>query len=43
VKTYRFFLFAVAAFIFISGPFARAESDSLTDYKKAQQEAKAGN
>jgi len=43
VKKYRFFLFAVAAFIFISGPFAAAESDWVTDYKKAQQEAKAGN
>ena len=43
VKTYRSFLFAVAASVFISGPFASAESDSLTDYKKAQQEAKAGN
>jgi protein disulfide-isomerase len=43
VKTYRFFLFAVAASIFISGPFASAESDWLTDYKKAQQEAKASH
>jgi protein disulfide-isomerase len=43
VKTYRFFLFAVAASIFISEPFAAAESDWRTDYKKAQQEAKAGN
>ncbi len=43
VKTYRSLLFAVAASVFISGPFASAESDSLTDYKKAQQEAKAGN
>ena len=43
VKIYRSFLFAVAASVFISGPFASAESDSLTDYKKAQQEAKAGN
>jgi thioredoxin-related protein len=43
VKNFRFFLFAVAAFIFIYGPFASAESDWLTDYKKAQQEAKAGN
>jgi protein disulfide-isomerase len=43
VKTYRFFLFAVAASVFISGPFASAESGWLTDYKKAQQEAKAGN
>ena len=43
MKTYRFFLFAVAASIFISEPFASAESARLTDYKKAQQEAKAGN
>ena len=43
MKTYRFFLFAVAASIFISGPFASAESGWLTDYKKAQQEAKANN
>ena len=43
MKTYRFFLFAVAASIFISGPFASAESAWLTDYKKAQQEAKANN
>lgn len=43
VKIYRFFLLAIAAFILVSGPFANAESDWLTDYKKAQQEAKAGN
>jgi protein disulfide-isomerase len=43
VKTYRLFLFAVAATILISGPFASAESAWLTDYKKAQEEAKAGN
>ena len=43
VKTYRFFLFAVAASVLVSGPVARAESSWLTDYKKAQQEAKAGN
>jgi protein disulfide-isomerase len=43
VKIYRFFLFAVAASFFISGPFASAESAWLTDYKKAQEEAKAGN
>jgi len=43
VKTYRFFLFAVAASVLISGPVASAESSWLTDYKKAQQEAKAGN
>jgi protein disulfide-isomerase len=43
VKTYRFFLFAVAASVLISAPFASAESGWLTDYKKAQEEAKAGN
>ena len=43
MKTYRFFLFAVAASVLISAPFASAESGWLTDYKKAQQEAKAGN
>ncbi len=43
VKTYRFFLFAIAASVLILGPFASAESDWLTDYKKAQQEAKASN
>jgi protein disulfide-isomerase len=43
VKTYRFFLFAVAACFFIFGPFATAESSWLTDFKKAQEEAKAGN
>jgi protein disulfide-isomerase len=43
VKTYRFFLFAVAASVLISAPFASAESGWLTDYKKAREEAKAGN
>jgi thioredoxin-related protein len=44
VKTHRFFLFAVAASFFISGRFASAEEPGwLTDYKKAQQEAKAAN
>ncbi len=43
VKTYRPFLFAVAACVLISGPCASAESGWLTDYKKAQQEAKTGN
>jgi hypothetical protein len=37
VKIYRFFLFAVAASVLISGPFASAESGWLTDYKKAQE------
>jgi thioredoxin-related protein len=43
VKTYRFFLLAVAASVFISGQFARAEPGWLNDYKKAQEEAKASN
>jgi thioredoxin-related protein len=43
VKTYRFSLFAVAASVLISGSFASAESGWLTDYKKAQEEAKASN
>ena len=44
VKTYRFFLFAVALCVLISGPAASAEESGwLTDFKKAQQEAKAGN
>ena len=40
---YRLILFALATFVFLSGQFARAESDWLNDYKKAQEEAKAGN
>jgi thioredoxin-related protein len=44
VKTYRFFLFAVVATALISGPLAGAEESGwLTDYKQAQQEAKANN
>lgn len=44
MKTHRFFLFAVAASVLISGPFASAEESGwLSDYKKAQQEAKATN
>lgn len=44
MKTYRSFLFAVAASVFISASFASAEESGwLTDYKKAQQEAKANN
>ena len=43
MKIYRFFLFAVAVSVLISGPLASAESGWLTDYKKAQQEAKASN
>ena len=36
-------LFAAAACVFLTAPLARAESDWLNDYKKAQQEAKASN
>ena len=44
MKTYRSFLFALAASVFISAPFASAEESGwLTDYKKAQQEAKDNN
>jgi thioredoxin-related protein len=44
VKTYRFFLFAVAAIVLISAPLAGAEESGwLTDYKQAQQQAKANN
>ena len=40
---YRLILVALAAFIFPCGQSARAESDWLNDYKKAQEQAKAGN
>ena len=44
VKTYRFFLFAVAASVLISAPLAGAEESGwLTDYKQAQQQAKTNN
>lgn len=44
MKTYRSFLFAIAASVFISAPFVGAEESGwLTDYKKAQQEAKTNN
>jgi thioredoxin-related protein len=43
VKKYRSILFAAAACVFLSAPFARAESGWLNDYKKAQQEATATN
>ena len=44
MKTYRFFLFAVVATAFISGALAKAEESGwLTDYKQAQQQAKANN
>src|SRR4030095_8431714 len=41
VKKNRSILFAAAACVFLSAPFARAESGWLNDYKKAQQEATA--
>jgi protein disulfide-isomerase len=43
VKTYRLFLLAAAAPAFFAATFVRAESGWLSDYKKAQQEAKAGH
>ena len=44
VKTYRFFLFAVAVSVLVSAPFAGGEESGwLTDYKQAQQQAKANN
>ena len=43
VKPYRLITFAVAASVFLCGQFAKAQSDWLDDYKKAQEEAKAGN
>jgi len=44
VKTYRFFLFAVAASVLVSAALAGAEESGwLTDYKQAQQQAKANN
>ena len=41
VKKHRSILFAAAACVFLSAPFACAESGWLNDYKKAQQEATA--
>jgi thioredoxin-related protein len=43
VKKCRLILFAAAACVFLSAPFARAESGWVNDYKKAQQQAKATN
>jgi thioredoxin-related protein len=43
VKKHRSILFAAAVCVFLSAPFARAESGWLNDYKKAQQEATATN
>jgi len=43
VKIWRLILFVIAASVFLSGQFARAESGWLNDYKKAQQQAKSTN
>jgi thioredoxin-related protein len=43
VKRHRLVLAVATALIFLTAPFARAESSWLNDYKKAQQEAKASN
>jgi len=43
VKTCRLIFFVLTTSIFFSGQVARAESGWLNDYKKAQEEAKAGN
>ena len=43
MKNHRLILFAAAACVFLTASLARAESDWLNDYKKAQQEAKASN
>jgi len=43
VKTCRLIFCVLTASIFFSGQVARAESGWLNDYKKAQEEAKAGN
>lgn len=41
MKVCRLILVTLAASVFLLGQFARAESDWLNDYKKAQEEAKA--
>ena len=43
MKAYRLIFFVLAAFVSFSGQVARAESDWLDDYKKAQEEAKTGH
>jgi thioredoxin-related protein len=43
VKKHHLVLALAAASIFLTAPFARAESGWLNDYKRAQQEAKASN
>ncbi len=44
VKNHRLTLFAAAASVFLAAPLARAESSGwLSNYQKAQQEAKANN
>jgi thioredoxin-related protein len=43
VNNHRLILLAATACSLLTAPFARAESDWLNDYKRAQQEAKASN
>ena len=43
MKTCRLIFFVLTTSIFFSGQVARAEFGWLNDYKKAQEEAKAGN
>ena len=43
VKPYRLIIFAVTASVFLCGQFAKAQSDWVDDYKKAQEEAKTNN
>ena len=43
VHQHRSIFFAAAACVFLSAPFARADSGWLNDYKKAQQEATANH
>jgi protein disulfide-isomerase len=43
VKNCRLIVFAITASVFLSGQFANAESGWLSDYKKAQEEAKANH
>ena len=43
MKNCRLILFAITACVLLSGQFAHAESAWVSDYKKAQEEAKASN
>jgi thioredoxin-related protein len=43
VNNHRLILLAATACSLLTAPFARAESDWLNDYKRAQQEAKTNN